>query len=47
MLNGLLNIIICIVAFATPGIRTVELDLPDHVAGAEPEAAKGLVEPAE
>jgi hypothetical protein len=44
---GLLNVVVTLVAFANPGIRNVELDLPDHIASPEAEAARSLVEPAD
>lgn len=44
---GLLNVVVTLVAFATPAIRNVELDLPDHLITPEPEAVHGSVEPAD
>ena len=44
---GLLNIVVTLVAFASPSIRNVELDLPDHFTGTEAKAAQAAVEPAD
>ncbi len=44
---GLLNMVVTIVAFASPSIRNVELDLPDHIASTEAEASQVMVEPAD
>ncbi len=38
---GLLNILVTLVAFATPAIRHVELDLPDHTIDLSPELPQG------
>jgi hypothetical protein len=39
--------VVTIIAFTSPSIRNVELDLPDHIASTEAEASQVMVEPAD
>jgi hypothetical protein len=44
---GMLNVLVTLVAFATPAIRNVELDLPDHLLTSDLEGSQGSAEPAD
>ena len=39
---GLLSVLVCVLAFLNPHIRNVEIDLPDQIAVAVPDAPAGL-----